>query len=114
MSNDTKSVTCVMCGNSVPLGKACIGFGIEKPTSKSHYFCSEEHRSEFIISETAKERGIEYVIRPIICSGREMKMEDGVSEEDLEAFRRGELVKCTFEDGETTLYMDPFGEIKEF
>jgi ribosomal protein L24E len=109
-------VSCAFCGASIETGKACIGFGIEKPISESHYFCSEEHRSEFIISETARERGCEYTIRNYHNAGRVIKHDEHITDEDLDAMKRGEIITTLNEKGEKGLafILDPFGDLKEY
>jgi hypothetical protein len=116
MAEKATVIECAMCGTAIELGKACIGFGIEEPISQSHYFCSEECRSEFVIAETAAKTGINYEIRPIICNGRTLKYEEGISVEDHEALKKGEVINCTDENKEhlISIYMDPFGVVKEF
>jgi hypothetical protein len=115
MTEKATVIECAMCGAATELGKACIGFGIEEPISQSHYFCSEECRSEFTIAETAAKNGINYEIRPIVCNGRKMEYKEGLSEEDLEALKKGEVIKC-MDEGQFAMavYMDPFGVVKEF
>jgi hypothetical protein len=109
-------VICEFCGTTSAMNKACIGFGIEKPISQSHYFCSEEHRSEFIISETARERGIGYEIRKYINKGRTKKHSEPMTIEDIQAMMEGELITCLNEKEERALvlFMDPFGDVKEY
>ena len=114
MSRDN-TVSCAFCGAVLGSDRACIGFGIEKPMSQSHYFCSNEHRSEYVISETAKERGIEYKIRNVHNNGRTKNWEEDLTEEDWKAFEKGEVITY-MQDGEelTKVYMNPFGELKEY
>ena len=109
------TVACAFCGAVLGSDKACIGFGIEKPVSQSHYFCSNEHRSEYVISETAKERGIEYTIRNVHNNGRTKNCEDELTAEEHAAFEKGEIITY-MQDGEELmiLYMNPFGELKEY
>ena len=109
-------VVCSFCGAATEPGKACIGFGIEKPISQSHYFCCEEHRSEYIISETANERGIPYTTRTYTNKGRTMQYDDGISDEDMKAMENGEIIDCIDEDGITVMkiLLDPFGDVKEY
>jgi hypothetical protein len=114
MTNEV--VTCSFCGEAEEIGKVCIGFGIEKPISQSHYFCCEEHRSEFIVSETAKERGIGYEMRKYINKGRTVKYNTELSENDMIAMKSGEIITC-LDDDESELMriqMNPFGEVKEY
>lgn len=44
-----------------------------------------------------------------------MEYKEGLSDEDLEALKKGEVIKC-MDEGQFTMavYMDPFGVIKEF
>lgn len=112
----TEHVTCDFCGAEVAYNKACIGFGIEKPISQSHYFCCEEHRSEYIVSETANERGIPYKMREYARKGRTMLYTDGLSDDDMASLDDGEIISCIDEDGTAvmSILMDPFGEVKEY
>jgi hypothetical protein len=109
-------VVCSFCGAATEPGKACIGFGIEKPISKSHYFCCEEHRSEYIVSETAAERGIPYKMREYANKGKKMLYTDGLSDDDMGSLNDGEIISCIDDDGMVVLsiIMDPFGDVKEY